>query len=241
MFNNLTKTTMPGEIFKGGNKTYLTIVGGNLVQKVDANTPNAKRRDYELPDKTTGFKYELNYMNWTSRIKGITFKDGDFGKQCMVELEDAVLTIGVSSRYFQDFACKLVGSNVTQPYTLHPYDMETDTGRKTGISLQQEGEKLKNYFYDFENKKNLHGFPEVDKEELDSLGKDYWKVYFIKVAQFLMKQIEAMEFPNIETAELEVQPMDGISDANLGTPDLNVVTDKDVDEIFSNDLPFKTT
>lgn len=180
---------MPGNLMTEG-KPYLSIVGGNIVQKVSADTAGARKREYELPNKQNGVKWELVYTSWTGKIFGITFKDTDYGEVCHIELDDAVLSLNTASRYFQDLACKLFSGDLQKDFTFHPYDMETESGRKTGISLQQGGEKLKNYFYDGE--KNLHGFPEVDKAR--ATKKTYWKTYFIEVADFLIEKLKSLEF-----------------------------------------------
>lgn len=193
---------MPGNLAAQNTKQYLRIVGGNIVRTVDKNTEGARLREYELPNGEKGEKWELVYMNWTGKIQNIQFKDGEYGTSCMIDLGDAVLTLNTESRYFQDLACKLFSADLTQEIIFHPYDIEGQDGKKkTGVSLKQDGEKLKNFFYDFDEKKSLHGFPEPDKTK--KTKKTYWKIYFAEVAQFLMEKIDTLQIPTAQTKDVK--------------------------------------
>ena len=215
---------MPGDLQNNTGKPYLRIVGGKIVQKVDKGTPKAKLREYELPNGTKGSKYELVYNNWSGVITNIVIKDTEYGEMCNIEFTDAILSLGTSSRYFQDFACKVFSGDIKQEFLLHPYDMEVDTGRKSGISVQQNGEKLKNYFYDMEEKKSLHGFPEVDEEAKNT--KNYWKKYFMDVEAFLVEKIKGLTFVPQAPTEADDEKSDELDEL------FNSVTPR------TDDLPF---
>ena len=190
---------MPGNAPKS-NKPYISIIEGNIAQKVDKDTEGAKYREFEPSDKTKGAKWELIFNSWTGTIQNITFKETTFGEMCNIELDDAILSLNTASRYFSDLACKLFNGDIKQKFTFHPYDFEVDGKRKSGISLQQNGVKLKNYFYD--GTKNLHDFPEVDKEK--SIKKTYWKIYFAEVAEFLIEKIKKLKFaPKVNQGKVE--------------------------------------
>ena len=195
---------MPGELLHGTNKPYLRIVDGHLVQAVEEGTPGAKLRKWELPTGQKGEKWELNYSSWSGKITGVNFRETEYGEVCILELEDAALSINTVSRYFSDMASKLYGADLTQDITLHPYDFESEGKRFKGVSVQQDGAKLKNYFYDGE--KNLHGFPEVDKSKTSK--KTYWKIYFAEVAEFLVEQLKALKFPEIVNADTVAEVFD---------------------------------
>ena len=177
----------------GGDKPYLRIVGGNVVQKVDRDTPNARRREYEVKGQH-GVVHELVYMNWSGVIRDISVEKGKFGEQCTVEFDDAYLVLPTKGRYFQDMMCKLFSADLSKEVLLHPYNMEVEGKEKTGVSVQQDGEKLKSYFYDGE--KNLHDFPVPTEEERDD-----WEEYFKRVRKFLVKKIEDLEFSKPMTVE----------------------------------------
>jgi len=171
-------------------KPFLGIINGNLVQKVEEGTPGAKLRKYELKDGTKGEKWEVSFSSWTGYIHGVKFEESKYGEQCLVDLGDAVLCLGTGGRYFQDFACKLFSADLGKEITLHPYNFESDGKKFKGISVQQGGVKLKNYFWD--GKVKLHGFPEVDDAKLAKMKKTYWPGYFAEVTAFLKEQLTTL-------------------------------------------------
>lgn len=192
---------MPGEPLRSSGKTYLSVVQGNLVQRVDKDTPNARKREYEKRDKSTGVKWELVYMNWTGILQDIKIKDSDFGEQCEIIFSDAIITVPTKSRYFQEFAGKVHNADLAREITLHPYDFEDDDGkRRSGFSFIQDGEKLKNYFYGEKQGELKHGFPAVEGDR-SAMDKDDWSVYFIKVKKFLIEKLADLEFAEPQASE----------------------------------------
>ena len=182
---------MPGQPLSNTG-TYLRVIQGNFAQTVDKETSGAKRREYKTKDDGVGEKWELHFMNWEGVIQDITFRSSDYGEQCNIFFEDAIITLSTNDRYFSDLACKIFNADLKKPILLHPYDMETQDGRKRGLSMKQDGEKLINHFYDFDKKENLHGFPEVDNERK---SKDtYWKIYFAEVEEFLVDKVKELKF-----------------------------------------------
>jgi len=168
----------------------------------------AKEREYELSDKTKGSKWEIYFLNWEGILKGISFKTGKYGETCSLELDDAVLQLKVGSKYFKDVACKLFNADLSKPIKFHPFDFEADGKKKTGVSLQQGGKKLTNYFYD--GKKNLHGFPEVD--EVRKIKANYWKMYFMEVDEFLVEKLKELKF---ETKSELVKEAESVFEAEV--------------------------
>ena len=203
---------MAGTPLNSSDKPYIRVVDGNIAQTVEKGTEGARLREYELSDKSKGSKYELVFKNWEGRIHGIEFKDGTYGVTCNIDLGDAILSLNTSDRYFQEFASKLPNGDITKPFLFHPYSMEVDGKTKKGISLQQDGEKLKNYYYDGE--KSLHDFPEVDQEMLGKLKKNYWKIFFAEVAAFLIGELEKIEFeaPKVVEDEEPVTAEENVED-----------------------------
>ena len=194
---------MPGVQFTGG-KPYLRVVGGNLVKKAEEGEQGAKIRKWETPTGQKGETLEITYVEWEGIVEAIEFKKTDYGQVCLVDFDDVRLSLNVDDRYFQDFAQKIFSADLTKPITIHPYDMEIDGQRRRGLSMKQNGEKLKNYFYD--GSKNLYGYPQVDNDKRDENG--YWKIYFINVTNFLVKKLEELEFPKKPLTNGLTQPPD---------------------------------
>ena len=192
----------PGEKFMSG-RPFLSVVGGTFAQKATKDTPDAKLREYEFKDGTKGSKWEINFLNWSGVIQSIVFKATPYGDMCNIEFDDVIVSLNTESRYFTDFAQKIKNADLSKSIKLHPYDFEGDNGKKVkGISMEQNGEKLKNYYYDFDNKKAINGFPEVDQEKAAE-KKTYWKGYFLSVADFLVGEMEKLEFPESKPATME--------------------------------------
>lgn len=199
---------MAGQQYTTSSRPYLTIVGGAIAKPAKEGDVGAKEREYELSDKTKGSKWEIYFLNWEGILKGISFKTGKYGETCSLELDDAVLQLKVGSKYFKDVACKLFNADLSKPIKFHPFDFEADGKKKTGVSLQQGGKKLTNYFYD--GKKNLHGFPEVD--EVRKIKANYWKMYFMEVDEFLVEKLKELKF---ETKSELVKEAESVFEAEV--------------------------
>jgi len=213
---------MPGEIQQDGNTTgkiFLTIKEGSFRQKVEDGVPGAVRRDFINPSTgKEGHVYELGYRNWAGTIERVEIKELDFGRIMEVDLGDAIINIPVDKQYFIDLASKMPALDLKKEVIFTPYDFEADGKRRTGISVMQEGEKIKSFFYD--GKKNLHKMPSMKEENPDS---DDWKMYFMGVRKFLVNYIKEM---NIGT--------DGFVTDEKAVKDV-----KDAQkEVTAEDLPF---
>lgn len=201
---------MPGQPIQSG-KPYLHIVGGNICQTVPKGTPNARYREHEPrsgESESVDGKWELVFQNWTGKIMNIEIKKGNYGRVCNIELEDSILSMGTSSNFFQDFASKVFSGDLKQTFLFHPYEMQTDKGKKRGMSLQQNGEKLKNYFWDGE--KTLHGAPDADQDKKNEEG--YWKIYFIQLENFLVEKLKQLKFETLEKPSAPDNELEHIDD-----------------------------
>lgn len=196
---------MPGQPLNSTGKTYLRIVNGSWAQTVDKGTEGAKLREYEGKNGQKGSKWELYFSSWTGRIHTIEFRENEFGIQCLIDVGDAVLTLPTDSRYFADLASKLPSANLAKDLTFHPFNMDTETGKKVGISLQQDGVKLKNFYWD--GTKKLHGYPEVDETKKSKNG--YWKFYFAEVSEFLISELHKLKITKTvgDASEKEIQEL----------------------------------
>ena len=203
---------MPGKTFEGG-RTYLSIVGGKIRNKVTEDTPGAVLRKYELPNGTKGEKWELVYESWEGQIKSLRMNETEYGKYLEVEFEDAVLSIHADSRYFGDFVKKLASADLSQAISVRPYDFEDDNKKKVvGVTLMQGETKLTDYFYDFAKKEYKHDFPKAGNTSKKPYDKDDWKAYFLGVKKFLIAyvtlnlapKLEQGDTPVVETGEPEI-------------------------------------
>lgn len=206
--------SMATQIWEDSNKMYLSIVWGNMVQKVDEGTPGAKRRDYETSDGNTGTKYELHYKDLVGTITGMEFKDWDYGEQFILTLtkgEDAAqISMSTDSRYFTAFAKKLPNVNVDEEIILNSFDFVLKDGKQLrGLDIKQNGEKITDAYWD--GKKALKGIPEVSKAEAKGYDKDDWKLHFIKIKKFLKAEVQKVELSTVNVEQpLEVNEAEDV-------------------------------
>lgn len=214
-------------------KPYLTIVQGKIRQSVEDCHPLAQTREYELPDGTKGTKYEIVHDAWAGVVQGIEIKEGNYGKQCIIELSDANLALSVDSDYFVTTARRLPGADLSEEYIFKPYDFADDSGKKRrGISISinnSSAEKLKDFYYD--GKKNINGFPKQPKKS-DEMDKDDWKQYF----QFTVKKFLVTEMEKIGQKLLELTPEE--TKAAEKTVETATEVFEAEDTIKPEDLPF---
>lgn len=183
---------MPGQELN--SKTFIYIAEGNWCQKVPEDHPAARRREWSV-GSDSGVKFERVFLSWTGVIVGIRFPHFEWGDICNIELEDAVLSLPLLSRYFSTLAARLPNADLTKEIRFHPYSMDKGKDKKNmGVSLIQNEQKLPNFYWDDVNKKPINGMPLVDESAKDKKG--YWQFYFSGVAEFLKEQMESLEIPN---------------------------------------------
>lgn len=181
-------------INKSSNDKFLSILSdGTIRLSVPEGTEGAVRREYETSDGKTGVKHELVYTELSGMLTDVKFFEGDFGKLIQLTIEDVgedpvVLSIGTASNFGEDLMKKLPGVDIEKPIVISPYSFEDEKGKKRkGVTLSQDGNKIENYYYDKEGKKNINGYPELKITK--KMSKDDWKMYFLKVRMFLIDEV----------------------------------------------------
>lgn len=179
------------------SNSFVSILSdGTMRVAAEEGAEGAVKREYETSDGKTGSKWEYVYTELTGKITNVSFYEGDYGKLIQLTVEDeesdpVVLSVNTSSNFGEDIMKKLPSIDLEEPVTLAPYSFEDDKGKKKrGVTITQNGEKLKNFYYDEEKKKNLHGFPEVKLPKGKKPTKDFWKLYFLEARMFLIDETE---------------------------------------------------
>jgi len=184
---------------RGGGKTFLTILAttGKLHQKVDEGTEGAIKRDIidKKTQEVTGTKFELQHDAVSGIIEGISIVEVNFGggrkgKNLQIEMEDETISTSVDGVFGERILAILPNVDLSKPVKFKPYEAfitGDGTPRKAGITLYQDDEKVKNYYRDFEAKKDLHGIPEAKKDEDGD-----WIPSFKKRNQFMRKELEKL-------------------------------------------------
>jgi hypothetical protein len=124
----------------GGN--YYTVADGKLIKRVKEPTAFSKERT----TKTGKQVHEEFYKDVSGRIVSATLKEGEYGKDWQIRLEDAdgeasIVTMRHGSRYVTDLGKKLPNIDMTQQVWLAPYDfVDSETGkRRSGFTITQGG------------------------------------------------------------------------------------------------------
>jgi len=176
------------------------LADGKIHVTVPEGTEGAKVRKYKTSDDKEGSKTELVYTELIGKITKVDFREGEYGRQLQVTVEDGdekpvVLSLSTSSNYGEDMMKKLINVDLNKVVKIVPYSFTDEKGKsKKGITIWQhsdktgKNEKLGNYFYDAEAKKNINGYPEPKKLK-KPLSKDQWKLYFGEAREFLVEKI----------------------------------------------------
>jgi hypothetical protein len=93
---------------------------------------------------------------------------------------------------------KLPGVNLSEPVILTPYAFETEEGKPLkGISVYQDENKIKNFFWDDVEGKVINGMLKPDLDVDEKWDKDEWKYFYAKVRKFLIKHTTDNIIPKV--------------------------------------------
>lgn len=178
--------------------TFASVLAdGKIHVSVPEGTEGAVIREYETSDGKKGTKTEFVFTELIGKIQRIDFREGEYGKQLLVVVADEgdekpiTLALSTESNFGEDLMKKLPGVDLKKMVKLAPFSFADDKGKKRrGITVMQDGDKkLTDYFYDKENEKKLHGYPEVPKPSVKGkpISKAQWKIYFAQAREFLVE------------------------------------------------------
>ena len=193
--------------------TFASIIAdGTIRVKTGEGNPEAVKREYKTSSGDEGVKYELVYNNLKGIIKSIEFRDGEYGQQMLIVVDDVTLAINTDSAWGRDIMSKLPLVDLTKEVNFVPYSFEDKGGKnRKGVSVYQVDEngdplKLGNFFYDTTTEKiDKFNYPQVPKEFKD-MKKDDWKIYYLQVKNFLVDYI---------SENISSQLVDGVSVDNI--------------------------
>lgn len=147
---------------------YLSISDGKIARRL--KEPSATSKSRTLDDGR--LIHEELYDNVAGFITAITIKDGNYGRQLCVTLEDdgerAVLQMLFSSGPAKSFLKALPNADLKQEVTLQPKMEINDGKKKTVLFISQGGKGVKWAF----TKDNPNGLPPLEKIKVK--GKETW-------------------------------------------------------------------
>jgi len=181
---------------------YLNVLAdGKFHQEVPEGTEGAVLREYETSDGTKGSKLEKLFNSVSGKITKVDIYDGTFAKSLLLTIEDegcepVVVSFNTNSNFGEDMLKKLFSINMDEPVKIAPYSVTDETSGKSkrGVSVIQNGEKLKSFFhsYDALTKKSspINGYPDVPKQKgKKAISSDEWKIYFAQARVFMLEQV----------------------------------------------------
>jgi hypothetical protein len=193
---------------KGKAGIYLSIQSGKIAQRIAEPSSTSKSRTLESGKVI----HEELYDTLEGRITGIQFKDGDYGQQLIISMENegdvAHLQMPLSSSPASGFLKALPNVQPGALVKFKPSMKEENGKRKTSLFLSQGGQGVKWYW----TKDNPGDLPSMKKIKVkgketwdDSDQIDYLKAYVTE--QFLpkIKDVNAAP-PAVEADEDETTP-----------------------------------
>jgi hypothetical protein len=153
---------------KGTSAIYLGIVSGKIAQRKKEPTSTTTTR---TTDEGKLIHEEL-FSSVEGHITDITFKEGDYGKQILVTIDNegdkAILQMPFSSGTASSFIKALPNVDLSKPVKLSP-KMEEKDGKKKTVLFVNQGGKAAKWFWTKDNPGDL---PPMKKIKIK--GKESW-------------------------------------------------------------------
>ncbi len=137
-------------------RTYLSITDGRVALRCNEDTPKAVK----YTSKEGNVRYELHYPSVTGLITDIKVRDGKYGEELCVEMNDGKevfeLQMKLDSRYASGFFMVLPSIDLSKEVTLTPWMKVVDGKKKTNLYVTHKGEQESiEWFYTKDNPKGL--------------------------------------------------------------------------------------
>lgn len=175
------------------------LADGKLREQVDETTEGAKLRVVKADDGSVkAEKWELTYPGITGFITGVTLYEGDYGTNLLVSIKDEneeefTLSLKANSKYGEDFLHKLPNVDFTKEISFKPYNFEADGRTNTGITMTQEGEKLRNAFNYKDGEEwvtPIKDYPQPS-ETKPPKNSEQWKIFFAQRREWMIEYLTA--------------------------------------------------
>lgn len=204
---------MPAVTNERGDKTFLNIVAGRIVEQVEEGTVGAVSRVNKL-GRTV---FEKTHDAWGGIVRDWKLDESEYGVSLKVVFDDAILSL--SGKMRDEFIKKFAGADKMQPIVVSPYpDFVGKDGmpKKSGLSLIQNSERLYSIFSDYKDgvftEKN--GFPSAPAR-WDAMTKEQQAIYKIQVNSFLENYVTSHPINTIGAGSANAPKEEEIPTVNL--------------------------
>jgi len=191
---------------------YYSIIDGTFRRRVQEGTEGAVKREYETPKGEKGVKHEIIVKDIIGFVRDINIFEGDYGRNLQITLDpneqgvSPKLQISVENNYGEDMLKKLPNVDFKKEVSFTPFAFTDEkTGRDIrGVTIMQDNEKIKGFFYDPDKGEPINGMPGIPDKARTEFSKDDWKMHFLNVRKFLIDYFEKNVHPRF-VRELENQ------------------------------------
>lgn len=180
---------------QSGNRIYLNVAEGKIIQKVDKDTPGAI--SFEKEDKT--IIYQLKHTYIEGFLTGISISERVFNgskiKQWNLDIEDGGQNYQLQLSYSSGYAASMLKAllnpvvDFNMPIKFTPWAKTVDNKKKTSVYVQQNGEDIKWFF----TKDEPNGMPPM--KQVEYKGEMKWDDY--DMLQFFEAQVKVKIVPNL--------------------------------------------
>lgn len=178
---------------------YLKIADGKLRTKAKANEDKAEFRRVEVQGKVYEM-WEHVFTEVTGMIDNIEIKPHEtYGDSALITIRDGDevygLTLPEKSGNFRSLCYLLPNIDFSSEVTIKPYAMQVEGKdyKNTGITIYQNGEKVLNYYKDWDEETKTstlkNGLEEFDFQAVKG-NKSKTKILQIQVLEFLTESLK---------------------------------------------------
>lgn len=219
-----------------GNRIYLSVAEGKIIQKVDKDTPGAI--SYEKEDKSVIYQLKHTYIEGFLTDINVTEKEfnGKKIKQWNLDIEDSGTNYQLQMSYSSGYASSMLKALLSPemdfnlPVKLTPWAKVVNNKKKTSVYVSQNGEDIKWYF----TKDEPNGLPPM--KQVEYKGELKWDDF--DMMTWFEAQVKAKIVPNLYKSS-------GVSKPSTGMQPSTQFEDKSIapdqiggDEDDGSDLPF---
>ena len=193
--------------------TWLSVVKGNLTQRVKAGTEGAVERTIEKGPNTGSVVHELQYNFLEGRLERVYIQETEYGKSWVFVVDDGDstynLTVGYSSGYAVGLLSRLPNVDLSDTIRIKSFYIKGDDDKYRGyLTIQQGGQKVEKAF----SKEEPNGLPEIERITVN--GQPAWDS--TKRMEFFERLVEKSINPGIK----EANPLAGVPD-EVPDPDIS--------------------
>lgn len=178
-----------------GNRIYLSVAEGKIIQKVDKDTPGAI--SYEKEDKSVIYQLKHTYIEGFLTDINVTEKEfnGKKIKQWNLDIADGGTNYQLQMSYSSGYASSMLKALLSPemdfnlPVKLTPWARVVNNKKKTSVYVSQNGEDIKWYF----TKDEPNGLPPM--KQVEYKGELKWDDF--DMMTWFEAQVKAKIVPNL--------------------------------------------